>query len=238
MLKLPTVSQYSVVAKHINDRLVRIMEDCIKDGIIIGEEPDQPDGNRITRMLPNLYTDKEFLQYIHSMYLPETYPVDRAGIAFLGLYKLLKVDTEYVPELPMEYILYCLIHDEMDKISDFGEEADYISRLPEPARSDLKKSIAVGMEGDDEDEAEFILSMYEDLREYDEICFWDHDFLLLEHMSMEEIKKSDINKEMGILPEQEAGTVEFDCDIGKGKKTKVSLKVPPWELEYEQKFNK
>ena len=37
----------------------------------------------------------------------------------------LKAKKEYVPELPMEYILYCIIHNEIwqvDQINDFTSE--------------------------------------------------------------------------------------------------------------------
>ena len=175
--------------------------------------------------IAELMTDKEFAENVAMAYLPEGYPPQKASQQFFGLYRLLKAKKDYVPELAMEYILFQLIFNEVDDIDTINEyaregafdgledgpfldgaddrEFSTVLRIPEPDRTVVENAARKSVEGqcgpdELEDLVEYILNQYEDLREYDESCFWDTDFLFLDDMTEEELLGSELNEYLGI----------------------------------------
>ena len=53
--------------------------------------------------------------------------------------------------------------------------------------------------GGDKESVDFIMSLIEDLEMYADSYFWDVDFQLLDTLTENEIKKSPLNKAMGIM---------------------------------------
>ena len=165
----------------------------------------------------------------------------------------MKAKKEYVPELPMEYILYHVIYNEVWQVDQINEdmedglfddlmddpffegiedeEVTTVERIPEPDRAIVLKALAVEAEMEEEEgiTAEDLIESYEDLREYENICFWDMDFVLLDEITEDELVHSDAAKFLGIDERQDVKTVEFSTD-GKNK-VKMEMNIPPWENE-------
>lgn len=153
----------------------------------------------------------------------------------------------------MEYILYHVIYNEVWQVDQINEdmedglfddlmddpffegiedeEVTTVERIPEPDRAIVLKALAVEAEMEEEEgiTAEDLIESYEDLREYENICFWDMDFVLLDEITEDELVHSDAAKFLGIDERQDVKTVEFSTD-GKNK-VKMEMNIPPWENE-------
>ena len=201
--------------------------------------------------IDKLANDPDFAANVSMAYLPDNYPVDKANREFFGLYKLLKARKEYVPELPMEYVLYHIIMNEVWQVDMINEdtedgmfddlkddpffkgieEEEYttVEKIPEPERSvalaGLEKYAA---ELEEEATAKEVLSEYEDLRNYGEICFWDTDFAMLDEWDEEVLIHSELGKYMGLGERQDVKKMEME--IG-GSKVNVEMNIAPWERE-------
>ena len=86
-----------------------------------------------------------------------------------------------------------------------------------------------------DDLLDYALSTYEDLREYEENCFWDHDFMMLDEMTKEELINSDLNKVFGFAGPKKSNVIEFPFRQSDGKERNIKSKiiVHPWDAEGE-----
>ncbi len=138
-----------------------------------------------------------------SEFFPENYPEEKMGKIFLGLKELLESEHEFVPELAMEYVMYQLIEArihisdelEIDTLDPIPVERDYVIEV-------LKKEYPEASPGENEEEA-FInwrekLEQLEDLHYYEDIYFWDLDYLQLDYLTESEIQNSPVSKFLGI----------------------------------------
>ncbi len=270
MLKIPSLPSdqkaAEIVKKFINDRLIRMMEDIIEDEIAfvmamsggidkdLGEKP-LDEVIDMDALMQNL----EFAENVSLSYLPDDYPIDKANREFLGLYRLLRAKEEYVPELPMEYVLDRVIGSaiwEVDMINADTEDGLFddiegdsifegieeegelttIERIPDPDRAVVLKALEKECEEleppeNDEDDygPEEMILLYEDLRNYREICFWDMDFALLDEMDEEELANSDVSKLMGIGARSDVRTVELSLDDN--LKVNMEINAASWDME-------
>lgn len=181
-----------IVRNYLNQRLIGMMDDIIlmyeAGGYnAIGEN------------------DNAFVKYV-SIYFPESYPREKIGKSFLGLYALLTVEDNFVPELAMEYAMYAVIQSVIEECEDTGIST--IIEMPEReyVLSKLKEDYTDV--GDDDLKAEDVLRDYEDLNEFIEHCFWDVDFLLLDDYTEEELKNSPLNDMLGILDDKQENTFD------------------------------
>lgn len=174
-----------ILKKFVNDRLIRIMDDIMADK---GYEPEKVEEG-----------DMIFAQKVSAGFLPENYPVSKANYVFLGLYNLLKAGEDMVPEITMEYVLDGAINWAIEQAQRAGREP--VEQVP--GREFVLASIQKELDEEGEDlTAEEMLEMYEDLREYIDVCFWDIDFALLDQLSKEQLRHSDLNKLLGIMSEE------------------------------------
>ena len=118
-----------------------------------------------------------------------------------SLTKLLESEVCYIPELPMEYIMFHLINNALDE--------DY--ELP-PLPAEAK----VGLDPDE-------IEMFECLEDWLEVLFWDWDFMLLDEMNEEELLNHPLARELGIGSPNET---RFDIDG-----TEIRFRNRPWEME-------
>ena len=127
MIKIPNLigdeKADAIVSRFINDRLIRIMEDIILDEVVWkmaerGElDPEAASKSfdelvDISKLIPNM----DFAEMVSTDYLPENYPIEQANEAFLGAYKLLKAEEEYVPNKLMEFVLFGIINKEVGEV--------------------------------------------------------------------------------------------------------------------------
>lgn len=251
-----------IIKTFINNRLIKLMEGIILNEVdwnlaMDGDLSDIPKDASFEELvdIDKLMDDLDFAANVSMSYLPDRYPVKKANHEFFGLYKLLKAKGEYVPELPMEYILYRIIMNEIwqvdtinqdtedglfddlmdDPFFDGIEDEEYttIERIPEPERSaalDGLKEYALYESGERGEEVteEEMLSVYEDLRNYDEICLWDTDFNLLDRVDEETLINSEVGKALGITERKDMKKMEME--IG-GNKVNVKINIAPWDLE-------
>lgn len=134
--------------------------------------------------------------------------------------------------------------------SDVWGKADFLMsgqhfqvvRVPEPARSFMlyciEKSGVVEQIREHEDDtctAEDIIRRYEDIEEYIEWCFEDHDCLLLDDMSKKDLTDSGLVKAMGIH-------VDGDTSVNRmmlpGVGTEIEFRIVPWETEFVEMYKK
>ncbi len=127
-----------------------------------------------------------------------------------------------------------------DGMDDEDVEYTTVEQIPEPERTIVKEAIRKQYEGSAppeelEDFLDYALSTYEDLREYEENCFWNHDFMMLDEMSEEELIKSDLNEVLGIADPKPANVIEFPFRQSDGKEKNIRAKVivHPWDAEDE-----
>ena len=127
----------------------------------------------------------------------------------------------------------------LEDITD--EEYTTVERIPDPDRAKVLKGLREAHAGECKPEeldeyVENVMSFYEDLREYDETCFWDTDFMFLDDMTEEELYKSNLNKELGILPpKEEPNIVSFPIKGKDGRELSIQaqIKIAPWNMEEE-----
>ncbi|MBR1629091.1 MAG: hypothetical protein IJ679_07490 [Lachnospiraceae bacterium] len=263
MLKISALPQdpeaAEIVKKFMNDRLIRLMERIIQDEVdwtsVFGEGESDEEGTATGGSaggeidIDALMKDRNFAENVSMMYLPDNYPIEKANYEFFGLYKLLKAKGEYVPELPMEYILYHIICGEVEQVDhiqedidsgmfdefandpffDGAEDEEYttIEHIPEPERSVVLAALEQEIE-EDEDTPEDMILDFEDLRTYGDLCFWDEDFAFLDDMSEEELLNSSFGEMMGISERRDQKVVEFDME---GKNVKLDMTIAPWDME-------
>ena len=248
----------AIVSRFINDRLIKLMEYIIGD--YVGTHFDDPGFSKVKSFeeffetfvsIEELMSDKSFAEVIAFNFLPASFPRERANREFFGLYNLLKAKEEYVPDLTKEYILYHVIYNEVDNIEmnrpddydpDMEPEDDEfttIQKIPEPDRTYVKNVLMKMYYGDcctddPEDDAEYMLNMYEDLAEYEECCFWDIDFMLLDDYTVDQIAASPFNKMLGITDPKGSNIIEFPVNGKEGAKNiKANVTISPWDLEDE-----
>ena len=273
-----------IIKSFINNRLVAMMEEIILDEAgwnmaMDGTLSDVPKDAGFDDLvdIDKLADDMGFAENVSMSYLPDNYPIEKANREFFGLYKLLKAKKEYVPELPMEYVLYHIIMNEVWLIDEINEDTkdglfdeiieglseaerndplfagmedeEYttIERIPEPERSIALKGIRdyaeqVAYESTEKDDcsygevaekdidaaAEELLGRYEDLREYEEICFWDTDFMFLDDYAEDDLIHSLVGEFMGLSERRDIKTM--DMTFG-GSKVHMEMNVAPWENE-------
>ncbi len=153
---------------------------------------------------------------------------------------------EYIPELPMEYVLYRLIDGEVDFINDVTKDGQpypdvvlsIVQKIPEPDRSivlnAMKESYESGYDPEDEEyNPDFFIDQYEDMKNYLDICFWDHDCLMLDEIPLEVLKDSPIDQWFdmtGFKDSRHYQEVKTGAD-GEEMVVDVSLDDYPWNLE-------
>ena len=261
MLKLQNLpadkKSYDIVNRFINNRLIKLMKDEIMEaacsamemqGKYLEIDPKKPLSEIVG--ITELMSDRYFADSIRFLYLPPDTSNERAVSEFFSLYRLLKAKKEYVPHLTMEYVLYHIIQVEIQEINaPEDERIEYFERdrsstvkhIPEPDRTYVRDQILREIDGDrvdgedPEEFAEYMLSMYEDLKNYDETCFWDFDFLLLNKSTEEDIANSELNKMMGITDLKPDSFVEIPLENKDGEKRtiKARLNIDPWDVEDE-----
>ena len=249
-----------IVKKFVNDRLISLMEGIILDEVdfnlaMSGQLAEEDINRKFDEMvdISELMTDLEFAENVPMVYLPDNYPIEKANHEFFGLYRLLKAKKEYVPELPMEYILYHIIQNEIWQIDQINEDSEdglfdmligeegfegiedeeysTILPIPEPDRSAVLAALEVEADGE-EYSAEDLIRHYEDLRDYEDVCFWDTDFDFLNYMDEDSLIHSEMGEFMGLPERQDSNIIAFPA--GKdGTDIKAEIKIAPWELEDE-----
>ncbi len=260
MLKIPMLPEdpkaAEIVKNFINNRLVRMMEEIILDevefALIMSGDYREDDVNKSVEELvdmDSLMQSREFAENVSMIYLPDEYPVEKANREFLGLYRLLKAKNEYVPELPMEYVLNSIINNEIwqvDQIAEDTEEGLFddmmddpffegiedeeyttVEQIPEPDRGTVLKALEA--QCDDDMTAEDLIAYYEDLRNYEETCFWDTDFAFLDSMDEDTLIHSDLAAKLGIGEREDVK--KFEMPMENGKSIKVEMNVAPWDVE-------
>ena len=121
------------------------------------------------------------------------------------------------------------------------EEYTTIERIPEPEwsialagiREDAKDEAADrfgnGYTDSDLDVvAEELLTEHENLRQYEEICFWDTDFAFLDDCDEDTLIRSQAGEFMGLGERQDVKKMEME--IG-GNTVKMEVNIAPWEME-------
>ncbi|MBQ8940679.1 MAG: hypothetical protein IJ062_02505 [Firmicutes bacterium] len=250
-----------IVTRFVNKRLLDLMQEIILDEVswnlaMAGQLNNDAASQNFDELvdIESLIYDMDFAENISMTYLPDNYPIERANYNFFGLYKLLKAKKEYVPELAMEYILYHIIYSAVGEIELIGseeweeifyddqvfwdeEDEDYstVINIPEPDRTAVLNAIRNENPNFSEEEIEETINLFEDLREYGNVCFWDTDFTLLDKYTEEEIKNSELNERMGIIDMERSNIIKipFGDRNGKSASIKTEFLINQWDLEEE-----
>lgn len=195
MLKLPQIhtddeKANAIIAWYLNRNILQLVQDIIINYEAIYDKEARED-------------DPDF-QYEVGIFFPEHYPAERTGKVFLGLRALLESEYEFVPELAMEYVMYALIQTRIELADDAGVETqepipyqrDYVAnvlRETYPDRQDVSdcgEDIVITWQDK--------LRQLEDLHEYEDVYFWDMDYLELEFYTEEELSASPVCEFLGI----------------------------------------
>lgn len=242
-----------ILTRFVTERLIELMDEaaytCWFSYTGDCRETDENGNMRhIESFCPieELMNNLDFAREVSLVYLPKSYPLEKANEAFLELYKLLRAKGEYVPELPMEYVMYQIISEELDFLKDIEDVEDDedkavlspIKKISEPERSIVLEAMKEPYEQSydpDEDtyNPEFYIYQYEDMNNYLDICFWDHDCLLLDNMTMEEIKGSLIDQWFGVIEFKDSKHYQ-ETKLGPdGEEYVVDVELDdyPWNLE-------
>ena len=117
---------------------------------------------------------------------------------------------------------------------DDDEEYTTIERIPEPDRSYVLSVFRE--EAEEELTGEELLEEFEDLRKYDESCFWDFDYAMLDMIDEPTLRGSSMWEELGIGDDKELRYIDVKTSDGKGGMTEMRLEVPvlPWDQEEEE----
>jgi len=257
MLKLSTCcygeEADGILTRFVNQRLIDLMDDTVYTYWFsqIGDQPEIDEyGNRrhieSYCTIESLMENSDFAKEVSMCFLPDKYPVEKANEAFLELYKLIRARGEYIPELPMEYVLYHIICEEIDYINDLIKDGQpdsdvvfsTVHKIPEPDRSIVLNAMKEPYESDyDHEEGEynpdFYIDEYEDMKNYLDTCFWDHDCLMLDEMPLDELKDSPIDQWFdmtGFKDSRHYQDVKTGAD-GEEMVVDVSLDDYPWNLE-------
>ncbi len=140
------------------------------------ETEDERISKYVSRQLFQLMNEAGMLLH----YFPDGYGLDKIEDDWNSLRQLLLSDGMYTPELAMEYALFQLIQEAID-------EGKKIPQINEPVRTELLKEM-------DPEEIE----EYEDIENWPEILFWDHDFMFLDQMSETELANHPAADMLGI----------------------------------------
>ena len=269
MLKIPVLpadeKAAEIVKIFINNRLIELKEGVIMDEVgfqlAMDGELDESTAEKTFDELVNidsLMEDIGFAEEVSMRYLPDNFPIERANREFFSLYRLLKAKNEHVPELPMEYILFHIIEEEVWKIDLINgdaedgvfdelvddlffegiEDGEYstIMLIPEPDRSVVMEAMEAEAEELYEDEdsltVDELINRFEDLREYEETCFWDFDFEMLDEIDEKTLISSDMAKYVGIGERRDKKIIQFPTSDG-GKSVNIEMNIAPWDMEDE-----
>ena len=259
MLKLSTCNYgdevNDILTRFINERLIDLMDETVFL-MWTQEKYEDEDGydeaGRYRHIdeffkLDDLMNDLEFAKEVSRCYLPKNYPIEKANEAFLELYKLLRAKGEYIPELPMEYVLLGMIYEqiewieteiEIDKKRGIEPNSSTSEKIPEPERTKVLNAMKDPYERCfnpeiEEYDPDYFIDQYEDMKNYPDICFWDHDCLMLDDMSLEELKGSVIDQLFDMTGFKDSRHYQ-EIQIGPNGEEKivdVSLDDYPWNLE-------
>lgn len=196
MLKMPQQhtddeKANAIISSYLNQNIL----DMVQDEITEFEEIERREASE---------DDPVFWDAVSSFF-PEGYPEEKMGRVFLGLRALLESEYEFIPELVMEYVMYRLItyrieiSDDLDlsTLEPIPGERDYVIRV---LKEEYPETTA---EETDDDDMGFIswqekLEQLEDLHYYEEVYFWDMDYLQLDFFTEEELANSPVATYLGI----------------------------------------
>ncbi len=147
--------------------------------------------------------DSDFCNAVRRFF-PKRCPAEKMGSAFLGLRALLESEYEFVPELVMEYVMYSLIEARIETADGLGIrtldpvpfQRDYLIEIFKKENPGMPEAY------DDAGDIFFTwqekLEQIEDLHNYENVYFWDFDFLQLEMYTEEQLLASPASKYLGI----------------------------------------
>lgn len=197
MLKLPQEhtedrKANKIIAQYLNGNLLRLVKEVTEgyeeaQGKAAGED------------------DPIFWEAV-SCFFPEGYPEGKMGKVFLGLKALLESEHEFVPELAMEYVMYRLIEERINRADGEGvqtldpilSEREYVIRILKKEYPDADSILEESADEDIPVSWKEKLERLEDLHHYEEIYFWDADYLFLDEYTETELKGSAVSELIGI----------------------------------------
>lgn len=149
-------------------------------------------------------------------YFPYDYDKEKRKDKLEGLIAILEDKNEHVPELIMEYLLAKVIKREVEreqldsslKVHLQWEDREYVLKK---IKIECKKYL------EEEDNLEELIKWkiesIEDIEQYQETCFWDCDYELLDIMSLDKLKNSKLNQDLGVIVEDDdTFTLKIDGD--------------------------
>lgn len=195
MLKLPQIhtndeKANAIIAWYLNRNILGLVQSEVMGyESIMGKEAQED--------------DPDFWDAV-SGFFPENYPAEKMGKAFLGLQALLQSEYEFVPELAMEYVMYSLINGRIEIADGLGIKTlepipfgrDYVVKVLQEEYPGVSE-ISGSEEGILTSWQEKMESL-EDLHDYENIYFWDFDFLLLDSITEDELLASPVLERLGI----------------------------------------
>ncbi len=116
------------------------------------------------------------------------------------------------------------------------EEYDTVLQIPEPGRTVVLKALEeeaedISAECGTKCTAEDLIARYEDLRKYEDTCFWDRDFQLLGNFDEDSLIHSEIGEYLGLGERQDEKIVDFE--MGKNR-VRLKTNIAPWDLEDDE----
>ncbi len=195
MLSLKDYSTDHEDANKIIERFVsgRILE-------IIQFELNMFEFGHIEDILKLKADDKTLFYGIIDDISPKNVGMEEANEAFLSLVQLLLSDQELEASMLQNYQLYKIIGRYCDIADGMGH--DLSKRFPKEERKIVQKALEE-MEDETECTASDLLENFENIENYQDICFEDWDFLQLDKMTFDELKTSRANEVLGMIGEGE-----------------------------------
>ena len=95
----------------------------------------------------------------------------------------------------------------------------------------MEKDARILSEEDDSTTPEDLISLYEDLHNYQEICLWDTDFALLDQFDEDTLTHSESRKALGLGERKDTKIINYE--VGKAR-VRMEMNVAPWEEEWNQ----
>ena len=243
---------WEIGTRFINDRLIKLVEDVMADYVQfnneiylrerfkdmskeeVQKEWEKPIGEIID--MNRLREDDGFAEYLMDLLLPASHRRNKALYTFFGIYDLLKAEKAYEPELAMDYVLLMIINHELDWCEELPKYHKRIMRIPEPERTlmlaECEEEAAEMRRGSislNNIDGEALMAEIEDLSEYTEICFEDHDCLMLDDVDEEALENDPIAQMMGVQTKGDGFRSEIETD--NGKKVKIEFNIAPWQME-------
>lgn len=194
MLKLPQKhtgdkKADAIIAQYLNKNILGLVQDKILDYEKEWGKEARED-------------DPVFCEAV-SMFFPDGYPPERMGKVFLGLQALLESEYEFVPELAAEYVMHSLILERVETADRLGiPTLEPISASRDYVINALRETYPD--EPETSDEGDIIISWHEKLEEledlhyYEDIYFWDIDFLLLDSYTEPQLLENPASGYLGI----------------------------------------